>query len=680
VATSYKVNGETVSGENGSVVLGGLATGDYTITETDSGALTLTGIEGGKGDGNVENKSVTVTVTPGDTAADQTTAQATFTNNIETTSVTVTKAWSDSLAVNHNADSVTFALYQVAVATADNEEDQSIVHEGEYAGEYTNQITGSGSVTIPNLPKTGIYTDTSGGAPVATPVTYVYYVVESAGKAGYIQVISHDTTSENYSFTITNVAPDDNNKDTSLSVTKLWQDENGEDASSVHADDVIVFKLIQTKRTSGYVPVTLKLIDAQGDTNATETYYVQKGGSFTLTASKVSTLLRHDIRVTTNRGTSDTQTWGSSSEGSHAFTFNGINDALIVSAQVNFEYHGLIIDGYDKWGAGSTASDWTWGHSVSGTNLKQTEAEVIEAAKSGQVVGDPTEYSFTMHKNDLEGGAEDFTKSATDWVGTVGKLPLLWKIDNDFYAYYYEVTEVSVNGEQVQYNGEPQDGIATGSTSLFDVTVNKSTNTITNKEKPKQFKLNILKVDNTGQGDPVPLPNAKFELQKVKDDEVASSDGEPREFDTNAQGQITMDGLVYGYYKVTEKNPPAGYVLSENPVFYIKVSKADGVQLLVTGAGKPSTWAVSTTGEQGDVVTFVADPDTPNTIVSSTATVKNEPGKPLPNTGGIGAETLTIFGIMLVAIAGAVFVLGRRRPYLGVSSIAQINETIGGQR
>jgi LPXTG-motif cell wall-anchored protein len=266
-----------------------------------------------------------------------------------------------------------------------------------------------------------------------------------------------------------------------------------------------------------------------------------------------------------------------------------------------------------------------------------------------------------MHKNELTGGPDAFTQTAANWVGTVGKLPLLWKEGDDFYAYYYEITEVSVNGEQVQYSStQSQDGVSTGETSLFEVTVDQNSNTITNKEKPKQFSLNILKVDNTGQGDPIPLPDAKFELQKVNDDEVASVDGDPQLADTNAQGRIAFAGLENGYYRVTEKIPPAGYVLSADPVFYIKVSNENGVQLLVKGEGRPSTWAVSQTGQQGDVVSFVADQNASSSLVSSTATVKNTPGAALPVTGGMGTTLLTLLGAILVVAAGAVLTIGRR--------------------
>ena len=96
-ATKYKIDSveTSVTGTSNtwSVLLSDLMPGDYIITETDSGPLTLEEITGGKNNGNKETKKVTVTVSPGKntSAALLDTAKASFKNNKSETEVTLKK-------------------------------------------------------------------------------------------------------------------------------------------------------------------------------------------------------------------------------------------------------------------------------------------------------------------------------------------------------------------------------------------------------------------------------------------------------------------------------------------------------------------------------------------------------------------------------------------------------------
>ena len=46
-------------------------------------------------------------------------------------------------------------------------------------------------------------------------------------------------------------------------------------------------------------------------------------------------------------------------------------------------------------------------------------------------------------------------------------------------------------------------------------------------------------------------------------------------------------------------------------------------------------------------------------------TIQNEPGKPLPATGGTGTNLIYLLGIMLTGLAGAGLVMKRRRTLSG---------------
>lgn len=91
----------SVTGTAYSILVKDLVPGDYVIKETGSSNMTLTGVTGGKGDADLTEQTVTVTVTHGKNTADslEDTAKAEFTNNLEMIDVPATKTWAD---INEN--------------------------------------------------------------------------------------------------------------------------------------------------------------------------------------------------------------------------------------------------------------------------------------------------------------------------------------------------------------------------------------------------------------------------------------------------------------------------------------------------------------------------------------------------------------------------------------------------
>ena len=387
---------------------------------------------------------------------------ADFVNNYQTTNISVRKEWSDSSTVDHTNDTITFKLYQVA-ETDENE----VLAEKEYPGQYTGSITGSGVVDIENLPVKG----TVGGK----EVNYHYYVAEYTWKKGYVPSVTHEDIDGGQKWQLMNIGPQNAGKQTSISVTKKWFDKNGNDVTlNGHNDDNITFKLVQTAVESDYVPVVLGLYDSDSDTYSEKTYYVKKHTDFNITVDKPATLFAPTgVTISTDDGRSVRwpRPFFNTDEGNHTFTYN-ITEALTIRATLynadwsEQAYNIPLVGTY-------------WSHTVSGTNIKDNIKDVISESKKTVTTQD---YVYTLRKDSLEGS---FTPSAKGWVGTVADLPQYKKTgDNSYSVYSYSIDEISVNGKPVT-NKVVADEVTTGLTDEYSVEVNHKTNVITNSERPQ---------------------------------------------------------------------------------------------------------------------------------------------------------------------------------------------------
>lgn len=377
-----------------------------------------------------------------------------YENTFRTKEVHVTKAWSDSQTVNHDSDTITIALYQIAV-NSENE----VVSEVEYpiTAPNTDTITGSGTITISGLPVAGIYEE--------QPVTYQYRVAESGGKVGYVSQ-THETSADNW--TILNLAPDSQDQTTSVTVRKSWKHPNGTDAASDHENDVITFKILQRAVESSYVPVTIRWINGNNnDVAETQQYYIAKGGDLKFTVSRIIlSNLGRSVTMTTDRGNTDRDTWTVRPLSlSHDFNVNNITDGITISVKLNY--------------SGGSWTDSSWSRSVSDHNLVSSVSAVVTADASHETAG-TEEYSYTLRKEEISEGP--FEESATNWSASISGLPFYKKINSGtYYSYYYMISEISVNGEQVVPNGTT----TIGSTEDFIVSIDQSDMAITNTEKEK---------------------------------------------------------------------------------------------------------------------------------------------------------------------------------------------------
>ena len=212
---------------------------------------------------------------------------------------------------------------------------------------------------------------------------------------------------------------------------------------------------------------------------------------------------------------------------------------------------------------------------------------------------------------------------------------------------------------------------ASAQEAVFAVTYNseeaRNNANLVNTYEEVPVTIDIVKVDENDNTKK--LPGAIFTLRQLKDAEPSSSgtidtmDGTaPRDSDpTDADGKTSFGNLTRGYYEVTEKQAPEGYVLTSQNPFYFKVENGQ-IKWLEKGEGKPSTWRDAT---QDDIVSFTAATPASGTqaATNATFTVKNEPGAELPAAGGLGNTVTNILGAMAISAVVFTNLLMRRREF-----------------
>ena len=118
-------------------------------------------------------------------------------------------------------------------------------------------------------------------------------------------------------------------------------------------------------------------------------------------------------------------------------------------------------------------------------------------------------------------------------------------------------------------------------------------------------------------------------------------------------GVIDISGFTYGtVYELKEMTPPDGYVILDGSVYFKVVSDNGKTYMRLTDQN-----GTILTDENGSPVL-----DNDSAVISENAltiSVKNEPGAALPNTGGTGTNIIYLFGIMLIALAGAGLMMKR---------------------
>lgn len=153
------------------------------------------------------------------------------------------------------------------------------------------------------------------------------------------------------------------------------------------------------------------------------------------------------------------------------------------------------------------------------------------------------------------------------------------------------------------------------------------------------YKVVVDKVDQ----DQAPLTGAEFTLEK----EIK---GEPNTWETvkvlGTEGGLTtfsFEGLDDGNYRLTETKTPAGYNTIDPITFTVTATHEDASLTLTNLSGNAQTGEITFTPVVNDG--------------SLSATVINNRGATLPETGGMGTTIFYVLGGMLVLSAGVLLVV-----------------------
>ena len=621
-----------------SISLTNLIAGTYTIAETGSTNPNGITLDGEK----------TITVAPGSTASQNTAA---FTNNLETTQLTVNKVWSDG-ADKHTQDQVTYKIFRVAKVGMLEYDPEEVTGATGFTG--ILDASNSWTETVTYLPKSGLYTP-AGGDPVTAE--FRYYVSECEFE-GY-RSVPETTVSEDgdtYTAIVTNTPYGSFDKYEEIAIEKEWQDSEGNRETSGHEDDTITFRVAQKKyraiyasggNTSNVLPVKLNLYDADGTLNAlSRTLYVPTGGTLKVTPQSgsngkvVGTGFEYANGEERGSGYTYQKTIGAERELSLRLKKTG-----------------------DKWG--TTQSSTVWRIQLASGSSDRPFIEEDDLINNLVLSGNPSEtntFEYAMalntdHDNTVVTplpGAQGSGSGTGVWSGKVSNLPMFIKDGSNYYFYTYEVTEVKIGTDEVRptteagFNGETSKYLVKWEAAGSDGWK------ITNRKKPGiDITVKKLAMDDLDDASAETLKGAAFRLEKYQDSTYRAKDmawTEQEKQDTENTGLFSFEGLTEGYYLLVETQFPAGYVKTDaNPRFRVKKERGNLIVVPVDGEGNDLT------NETSEVIKIS------NAAGQSVVSVGNTPGAALPNSGGPGTRFIYLLGIMLAGLAGAGLVMKRKR-------------------
>ena len=441
---------------------------------------------------------------------------------------------------------------------------------------------------------------------------YYYYVVETECVPDTYHLVSYgnDNLTETGTITVTN----QKEQKGSLSVTKSMSGLDPADASGKTYQ-------IGVKDSEG------KYYSLDGLVAESSPYYV------TLTSNETKTwnnLPAGSYTVEENRTAAEVEgyTLAVSGTGSISVTGGGTSSTTVTNTYTRNPGDLELTKKVSGDGA-ETSKEFEFTIDLTAPNGK-TLAETYQYTRTG-VDGAQT---LTLARTDenTKASVTDIKLKAND-VYTIIGLPAgtSYKItESDYSAYGYisSVTSGSLTGT-----------ITGGTTAKESVEV---TNTL------YMYDLKIVKVE---KGTTKPLAGAKFHLtRKLPGEnsftkfehprfevEVANGNKRTGPFEVGSNGEIILTGLLPGSYLLQEVQAPAGYIITMG-AFEFSIS-SDG--------------SLSPTGDPSELITYIPAANTDPAGYQ----IENEPGTPLPMTGGAGTALFTMIGGILSATAGAILTL-----------------------
>ena len=545
-----------------------------------------------------------------------------------TTDLSVQKVWKDKAGNNKSWPSgmtVRFKLYQVTGKTPFNTRPDSggTLYDVKNQNNYHDARVEEGTYEL-NSDRTGV---TFTGLPEVTfdargRATYYAYYVDEVEVTGYGTTYDYDTTTEpgKVSVTISNQQEPDF---TRISVEKKWYDSNGE--TELTGDAIKDLE------------ATVELVRYRSEPTGTTVHFVQCGGSELYTLLVPRNQSGVDITIDSIDGGANIKITPDDPTGKEFWEIRN----LIASRNWTSAPVTMTIDTPDSSDIYVVFGDGT---------VTQVTASTTSQNAVGDAALDPT-FNSDSNRVTLNNGnsfSHVFTRLLTTGEGSD---------DGKTYVYTYGVREVS-NPTGFAFDSYITAGSNAADTGHEIPASNPASSvTVKNVKKETSVSLDILKVD---KNDSRKLNGAVFGLIQIDGTNATISIIGSEQTVTTAgegadQGKATFSNLAAGYYRITEKTPPAEYVITGDAEFFIEVTD-EGVNLLTKGEGTPDSWPKDAV-TYGNVKTFKAA----TAYANAQATVENTTGAALPNTGGPGTNLIYLFGIMLTALAGAGLVIRRRR-------------------
>ena len=306
------------------------------------------------------------------------------------------------------------------------------------------------------------------------------------------------------------------------------------------------------------------------------------------------------------------------------------------------------VNGEAPTNANATKTDGTYVFEIAGLSEDENTRDIARTV------------SIEFRDGVIQSGKIDNSPVAVQRTGNVGEgyvivpglVPGLYSITEQTPTNGTVLTGVLVGTEEPKTTNPANVEVKAGDTAAAQTCAQATfTNTF------YQVDVKIIKIDQTsrpnGEDGYVTLPGAQFTLIRGEENsehvvEYKSvyiyANGNEAIETSDANGELTFNGLPDGYYRIEETKVPDGYIRTENPYIYFKLEK--GVLTWTDEDGDELN------NNNGGLVTCEKD--------DRTFTVGNNPGAKLPDTGGRGTTPYYVFGSLL-ALAAAALLVARRR-------------------
>ncbi len=237
--------------------------------------------------------------------------------------------------------------------------------------------------------------------------------------------------------------------------------------------------------------------------------------------------------------------------------------------------------------------------------IKNTPKGKIKIHKVGEILNlDDGNFDYNnkeaLKEIEFEIYADEDIKSADDetiyekdhLVTTITTNSEGYAITDEIPVGKYRVVEVKTNDNYVLDSKEYKVELVNNSTE---------TEIVYNLELTNKLKKGTLEFTKTNIVDGTPIANTKIEIYNDKDELVYRGI-------TNNEGKITIDNLSIGKYYIIEKEPPTGYVMTDEKVYF--EIKEDGEVIKKEMKNKSITGTLEFTN-----VDFYTNDPIPNTLI-----------------------------------------------------------------